>query len=100
MVQVVIYARSSTFWVSVEEQLHRMRTTLSDDTEVVGEFSDLGPAGKTRTGMAQAMSEVMSGHVNEIVVVSLDRLARTRRELAEIQELGGRLDVQVRVIEG
>ena len=94
MTRVVAYCRVSTeeqasSGVSLAAQEQKLRAyCLAMDLELVAVESDAGVSAKTldRPALARALAALDSGAADALVVVKLDRLTRSVRDLADLLE--------------
>ena len=101
MNRVVLYVRNTTASVAPGHQCQGLRRFLSKTDTVVGEFSDTSPGNSAdRPGLQQALSVLTAGKAGVLMVVSLDRLARTTEELADLRRLADRHGFSIRAGSG
>lgn len=98
---VAMYARSSGNGADLEEQLERIRKSLDPEDIVVGSYVDsTAGVGQQRPGLEAAIARLGLGNVGVLWADSMDRLARTARELAVLEQLLWEKGVVVKVVEG
>ena len=93
--RIVMYARSSTGKASIQNQLRKIRRSIPQGSSVVGEFADIGAATGERPGLEECLSRLAAGIGDTLFVASLDRLSRTRKQIADIRQFAEQHGVTV-----
>ena len=86
-VRLIIYTRVSTADQTCENQIRELRALakLRPEWEIVGEFSDVMSGAKAdRPGLEQVMNQVRMKAVDGVLVVKLDRMARSLAHFARM----------------
>ena len=95
MEHLALYARSSHGREAVDAQLDSLRAALPQGRCMALEFTDSTDAGMPwadRPGLRGALGLLASGEARVLLVCTADRLARDRKQLAELErfaEQGG-----------
>ena len=85
--RVALYSRCSTTDQHPEIQIERMRTYAElRELEVAGEFVDRGESGRkeSRPALDAMMQQVRKREVDAVMIVKLDRLARSVKHLCTL----------------
>ena len=95
--RVALYARCSTREQHPENQLIRLRQWAADKGLQAVEFRDAGISGskRKRPALVAMLDAVRRHQVSAVVVVKLDRLARSSRHLCELSETFQAADVDL-----
>ena len=88
MKKVVLYARSAAGDQSLNDQIRSMRDALDPETKVAEIVTDQAPASAPQRPSLQQALDYFDQHDGDALMVhSVDSLARTVRELSELQSL-------------
>ncbi len=100
-VNVALYARVSTVDQHPEAQLHRLREYAAARGAEAVEFVDHGVSGRKdkRPALDKLLGAARRREVRAVVVVKLDRLARSVRHLTQLAEEFEALDVHLVVLD-